>query len=125
MDSNNGSPATMSVSMTESFKFNGKWASLVLLLVVMLGLIISATVYKCKRGCADVVVETEVELGHGIKECNVTKNEVQEIAEDQLPYSLVLKVEPNLLGKETMQMGGGGDDREHCDSFNVGEKRGS
>ncbi|KAK5840744.1 hypothetical protein PVK06_009647 [Gossypium arboreum] len=44
-------------------------------------------------------------LGHGIKECNVTKNEVREIAEDQLPYSLVLKVESNLLRKETMQMG--------------------
>ncbi|PPD73922.1 hypothetical protein GOBAR_DD29141 [Gossypium barbadense] len=59
MDSNNGSSAT--VSVTETFKFNGKWAALVLPLLLM----VSAAVYKCMRSRTNVQAEVELELELG------------------------------------------------------------
>ncbi|KAH1096518.1 hypothetical protein J1N35_013439 [Gossypium stocksii] len=61
MDSNIGSPVTGSVTISETFKFNGKWTLLILL--VLVGLIIITIVFKCKRGCGEIKLEEAVELG--------------------------------------------------------------
>lgn len=44
-------------------------------------------------------------MGHGLKECNKCSSIVKEKADDDLPYSLALKAESNVLGKENLQFG--------------------
>ncbi|MBA0753132.1 hypothetical protein Gogos_021703, partial [Gossypium gossypioides] len=44
-------------------------------------------------------------LGHGVKECNEIKPLEREKVEDEQPYSVALKAESNLLGKESQRFG--------------------
>ncbi|KAK5840755.1 hypothetical protein PVK06_009658 [Gossypium arboreum] len=60
METKNNSSSS-SVTVSETFKFNGKWATLALLLAAF---ITSAIVYKCLRGRinAETNVQADVEL---------------------------------------------------------------
>lgn len=44
-------------------------------------------------------------MGHAIKECNVIKMNVKELPEHELLYSLALKAESTLMGKESLKFG--------------------
>ncbi|MBA0603002.1 hypothetical protein Gorai_003162 [Gossypium raimondii] len=44
-------------------------------------------------------------MRHVIKECNDTPADSKELPEDDLPFSLALKAESNLMGKVSMQLG--------------------
>ncbi|KAH1073219.1 hypothetical protein J1N35_025547 [Gossypium stocksii] len=44
-------------------------------------------------------------MGYGIKDCNDTLNESKELSEEDLPFSLALKAESNLIRKVNMQLG--------------------
>ncbi|PPD82284.1 hypothetical protein GOBAR_DD20788 [Gossypium barbadense] len=44
-------------------------------------------------------------MRHVIKECNDTPADSKELPEDDLPFSLILKAESNLMGKVSMQLG--------------------
>lgn len=45
------------------------------------------------------------QMGHGLKDCNVSSDAVKEMPEDALLYSVALKVESNLVGKECHKLG--------------------
>ncbi|MBA0869971.1 hypothetical protein Goshw_005934 [Gossypium schwendimanii] len=44
-------------------------------------------------------------MDHSIKECSEVTTEIKNLPEDELPYSLALKAEINLLGKESLKLG--------------------
>lgn len=44
-------------------------------------------------------------MGHSLKECVTVSESIKEQCEDDLPYSLALKAESNLMGRETMKFG--------------------
>lgn len=44
-------------------------------------------------------------MGHGIKECKKIPSGIEEFLEDDLPYSLDLKVELDILGKVSLRLG--------------------
>ncbi|MBA0738486.1 hypothetical protein Gogos_011832 [Gossypium gossypioides] len=44
-------------------------------------------------------------MGHGIKECTEVSNVIKHLLEDDLPYSVALKVESKLVGKVSQKLG--------------------
>ncbi|PPR91069.1 hypothetical protein GOBAR_AA29613 [Gossypium barbadense] len=44
-------------------------------------------------------------MEHSIKECTEVTIEIKNLPKDELPYSLALKVEINLLGRESLKLG--------------------
>ncbi|MBA0696717.1 hypothetical protein Goari_003247 [Gossypium aridum] len=44
-------------------------------------------------------------MDHSIKECSEVTTEIKNLPEDELPYSLALQAEINLLGKESLKLG--------------------
>ncbi|MBA0780624.1 hypothetical protein Gotri_004703, partial [Gossypium trilobum] len=44
-------------------------------------------------------------MGHGVKVCNGIPTDEKDKLKDELPYSLALKVESNLLGNESLKFG--------------------
>lgn len=47
-----------------------------------------------------------VHLGHILRDCQDTPCEVKELPEDDLPFSLALKVKSNMVGKVYRKLGG-------------------
>ncbi|MBA0715886.1 hypothetical protein Golax_014762, partial [Gossypium laxum] len=50
-------------------------------------------------------IKVQMNMGHSIKECIKVTLKVKDLLEDELPYSLALKAELNLLGRESLKLG--------------------
>lgn len=44
-------------------------------------------------------------MGHDLQDCDVISNEIKQNADDELPFLAALKVESNLMGKESLKFG--------------------
>lgn len=58
-------------------------------------------------------------MGHGYKDCDAWKDVISDLREDDFPYSLALKVESFLVGKESLQFGFA--DRNPCISLRMSD----
>lgn len=44
-------------------------------------------------------------MGHGLQDCDVVPDSVKNSTDDELPFSVALKAEPNMLGRESLKLG--------------------